>query len=189
VFQIEPAVDTGPLLGMVQTAIEPRETTGDLHDRLAELAAGLVIGVVDELEQGGTTRLVQDDTQATPAPRLTKSDAEIDWSADAVAIDRHVRAMQPWPNPFTFLHAGGEAARRLIIQSVEAGPACDGVGPGEVVVGGGIEGLVIGCGGGTVRVLRLQPEGRRPMDSDEFLRGTGRLEGARVGPISGPRAG
>lgn len=189
VFQIEPAVDTGPVLGMVETAIEPDETTGRLHDRLAELAVGLAVSVVDALDEGTTTRLVQDNTQATRAPRLKKSDAEIDWSADAVAIDRHVRAMLPWPNPFTFLHVGDEAARRLIIQSIEVGPACDGVEPGEVVVGGEEEGLVVGCGAGTVRVLRLQPEGRRSMDCDEFLRGIGRLEGARLGPFTGTEAG
>ena len=188
VFQIEPAVDTGPVLGVVQADIEPGETTGELHDRLAELAVGLSLVVVDELDAGTTTRLEQDDAKATRAPRLTKSDAEIDWSVDAVAIDRHIRAMLPWPNPFTFLHSDDQEPRRLIIQAVETGPACPGASPGEVVVGEGIEGLVVGCGDGTVRVLRLQPEGRRSMDCEAFLRGSGRLEGAHLGPIDGSRS-
>ena len=188
VFQIEPAVDTGPVLGMVDTHIEPSETTGELHDRLAELAVGLAIDVVDALDRGTTSPLVQDETLTSDAPRLKKADAEIDWTADLATVDRHVRAMLPWPNPFTFLHLSNQPPRRLIIQSVEAGPAGAGAGAGEVVVGEEIEGLVIGCGGGTVRVRRLQPEGRRSMDSDEFLRGMGGLEGARVGPISGPPA-
>lgn len=183
VFQIEPAVDTGPLLGMVRTEIGPGETTGGLHDRLSELAVSLATEVVDRLDAGTSSPLVQDDDGATLAPRLNKADAAIDWSVDAAAIDRHVRAMQPWPNPFTFLHGDESGPRRLIIQSVEPGPDVDGVEPGEVVVGEGIEGLVVGCGGGTVRVLGLQPEGRRMMDADEFLRGTGRIEGMGLGPV------
>jgi len=183
VFQIEPAVDTGPLLGVVRTEIGPRETTGGLHDRLSELAVGLASQVVDGLDAGTVNPLVQDEDGATPAPRLKKADAAIDWSADAVAVDRHVRAMQPWPNPFTFLHGGGSEPRRLIVQSVETGPNLEGVESGEVVAGSGVEGLLVGCGGGTVRVLELQPEGRRVMDADEFLRGIGRLEGLRLGPV------
>ena len=127
VFQIEPAVDTGPLLGVVRTEIGPRETTGGLHDRLSELAVGLASQVVDGLDAGTVNPLVQDEDGATPAPRLKKADAAIDWSADAVAVDRHVRAMQPWPNPFTFLHGGGSEPRRLIVQSVETGPDLEGV--------------------------------------------------------------
>lgn len=183
-FQIEPAVDTGPVLGMVEVEMSMTETTGELHDRLSELAVGLAGSVVDALDAGTAVPLVQDDSRATVAPRLRKSDAEIDWSGDAASIDRHVRAMRPWPNPFTFLHQGQQAARRLIVHAVEAGPDCSGASVGEVIVGEGIEGLVVGCGGGTVRILRLQPEGRRAMDSGEFLRGTGSLESARVGPIS-----
>jgi len=189
VFQIEPAVDTGPVLGMVDTPIEPGETTGELHDRLAELAVGLAIDAIDALEGGTTSPLAQDESHASAAPRLSKADAEIDWSGDSAAIDRHVRAMLPWPNPFTFLHLANQPPRRLIIQSVEAGPQCEGVGAGEVVVGEDIEGLVIGCGGGTVRVRRLQPEGRRSMESGEFLRGMGGLEGARLGPNSAAKTG
>ena len=189
VFQIEPAVDTGPVLGMLETGIEPAETTGDLHDRLSELAVGLAIEVIDSLDQGTSAPLVQDETDATSAPRLRKADAEIDWSGDSAAIDRHVRAMLPWPNPFTFLHQANQPPRRLIIQSVQAGPAWVPAAAGEVVVGEGIEGLVIACGGGTVRINRLQPEGRRSMESGEFLRGTGGLEGARFGPIPGSHSG
>ena len=100
-----------------------------------------------------------------------------------------VGASATWSDAHSDASSAGQSVRRLIIQSVEAGPACGGVVPGEVVVGEGIEGLVVGCGDGTVRVLRLQPEGRRSMDSTAFLRGNERLEGARVGPFSGSQDG
>lgn len=188
IFQIEPTVDTGPLLGTVCTTIADNETTGELHDRLAKLAAGLAVDVVERLASGTTQPLDQDDSLATRAPRLTKSDAAIDWSCDAATLDRHVRAMQPWPNPFTFLHATDAPPRRLIILAVEAGPRLDDIPPGTIVTDDDHDGLVIGCGGGTVRVTRLQPEGRRLMEAETFLRGTVLGPGAHLGPLGQPDA-
>ncbi len=185
IFQIEPAVDTGPLLGTVCTTISDDETSGELHDRLAQLAVDLAVDVVEQLASGTTRPLQQDDSLATRAPRLVKSDAEIDWSCDATTLDRHVRAMQPWPNPFTFLHTADAPPRRLIILAVETGPLLDDIPAGTVVSGSDQDGLVVGCGGGTVRVTRLQPEGRRSMEAETFLRGTVLDPATRLGPRSG----
>ena len=87
IFQIEPAVDTGPLLGTVCTTISDDETSGELHDRLAQLAVDLAVDVVEQLASGTTRPLQQDDSLATRAPRLVKSDAAIDWSCDATTLD------------------------------------------------------------------------------------------------------
>ena len=182
IFRIEPRVDTGPVLGRVTTRIGTRETSGDLHDRLALLAVDLAETVVDELAEGTARPQVQDEVLATRAPRLKKADAAVDWSVDAAAIDRRIRAMQPWPNPFTFLHSADEPPRRLIVVDVAAGPP-DVSGPPGLVLQAGESGIVVGCGDGSAVITRLQPEGRRVMDAGEFLRGTVVHNGDRMGPI------
>ena len=183
IFQIEPRGDTGPVLGSTATRIGPRETSGELHDRLALLAVDLAVTVIDGLADGTARPQVQDDVLATRAPRLKKSDAAIDWSVHAAAIDRRVRAMQPWPKPFTFLHSTDQPPRRLILVDVVAGPS-DVSGEPGLILETGESGLVVRCADGSAVITRLQPEGRRVMDVGEFLRGTEVREGDRLGPFN-----
>tara|TARA_B100000029_G_scaffold502634_1_gene578219 strand:+ start:1036 stop:2019 length:984 start_codon:yes stop_codon:yes gene_type:complete len=187
-FLIAPEVDSGPILGSVRRSISPSDTTGTLHDALAEDAAGLAVDVVDLAARTGfgNTLQSQDDANATLAPRLKKADAEIDWSVDGVSIDRHIRAMRPWPNPFTHLHIEGQKSKRLIVCQVEPCPGSRQETvkrvAGDIVSADPASGLLVACGDGLVRVLRVQPAGRREMDSDEFLRGAGEIAGGRLGP-------
>lgn len=182
VFQIEPRVDTGPVLGSVSTPILPRETSGELEQRLSELAAELTSRVLDELVDGRIVPLHQDESQATRAPRLTKADGAIDWDCEPAEVDRQVRAMQPWPRAFTFLLSSDSPPRRLIVIEVEPGDretAHDGD-PGRIVIAEAGR-LVVNARGGTVRLLTVQPEGRRAMSAEEFLRGAAIAKGDRLG--------
>ncbi|WP_437207276.1 methionyl-tRNA formyltransferase [Planctomicrobium sp. SH664] len=177
IFQIEPKLDAGPILGVVRTPIGPKETSGELHDRLAVLAADLTISVLDRMEQGTEERHFQDATLVTKAPKIPKEAGLIDWSLPAEKIGWHVRAMQPWPMAYTYLHLPARAPQRMLILDVDPlaetdhGLARGSYRPGEAILSK--EGdLLIKTGCGAVRVSRLQPAGKRAMQTSEFLRGT-----------------
>ncbi len=121
IFQIQPELDAGPILLAQKTPIGPKETAGELERRLAELAAPLVLQAVEGLEAGTIQPVPQDPSQVTRAPRLKKEHGRIDWSRPAEQIERHVRAMQPWPKAFSFLQRQGQT-ERLRVAILEAEP-------------------------------------------------------------------
>ncbi len=180
-FRIEPRLDAGPILGMTRTAIGDDETTGELEERLAEDAAVLTLQVLGELE-AGTAREQPQTEDATRAPKMRKEMGEIDWTQPAERIARHVRAMQPWPSPYTFLHQPGSPVSRVLILKTSPGEGdSESLQPGSIVADG--KTLQVQTGSGLLRVLRLQPAGKREMEAEEFLRGT-RLREARFGPVT-----
>lgn len=182
-FRIEPRLDAGPLLGVVRTPIGERETSGDLERRLAALAAPLTREVIDGLAAGTLRPLPQDPALVTRAPKLKKEQGRIDWSRSAAEIDRHVRAMQPWPMPSTFLHAPGRPPLRLLVLEVDpqAVPAPADLAPGAVVPSTPHQ-LFVRCADGAVEVRRLQPAGKRSMSAEEFLRGHAVTPACHFGP-------
>lgn len=185
IFRIEPRLDAGPILGMVSTPIGPKETTGELEERLAHLAPALTLNVIDQLEAGTAVESVQDVNRVTKAPRLRKEQGAIDWSQPSHQIERHIRAMQPWPKPFTFLHASEHRPMRLLILDVDPIDDCLGdMSPGELLAANEEAALIVRTGDGAVRVNRLQPAGKRPMSAEEFLRGHVIHQGDRFGPES-----
>jgi methionyl-tRNA formyltransferase len=172
IIQIEPQLDAGPMLGSVRTAIRPGETTGQLEERLAELAVPLTCRVIDEIVAGATTAVRQDPAQVTRVRKLTKQQGRIDWTQSAEQIERHVRAMQPWPGSFTELHQSTKPPLRLQILSVKVVPTDETstAQPGEVISVSASE-LTVRCDTGALRLVSLQPDGKRVMSIAEFLRG------------------
>lgn len=170
IFRIEPRLDAGPILGVVRTAIGDTETSGQLEARLAELAAPLTLDVVDRISAGIVEETPQDASQVTRAPRIRKALGAIDWSGSARDIERHVRAMQPWPNAFTFLRQPDGKALRLIVLAAQACESDSGGEPAGIVVADGGR-LVVSTGEGGIDILRLRPEGKGDMTAAEFLRG------------------
>ena len=171
-FQIGRGMDTGPILGVVETDVQPQETYGELLDRLAELAGPLAIDVCAAIAGGGVTPRPQDDSLATDAPKLTKDDGLIDWSQRPERVQGQVLATQPWPKPTTFWHRQPDEstlpnpARLGIVRVVPA----DGHGePGEVIDTN--KQIVVATGDGAVRVDRIQLAGKPPMRADAFLNG------------------
>jgi len=169
IIQIEPKMDAGPMLGVVRTPIRPDETTGQLEERLAELAIPVLSRVIDELVAGRCQSTPQDPAQVTRVRKLSKADGRIDWTKPAIEVERHVRGMQPWPGPFTELHQPGRSPRRLQILKSRVHSSQTGL-PGTVQPGKPLE-LLIHCGEGTLEVVELQPDGKRPMPAADFLRG------------------
>jgi len=173
VIEIVPELDAGPMLGIAELEILPDETAGELEVRLAALAPGLVLRVVNELEQGTVTRVPQDPAQVTYAPKLSKEMGLIDWSQPADRVQCQIRAMQPWPNPVSFLHQTGKPSKRVVIRRVSA--------LSKVPSGASAPGMVVhvdkstcrvSCGGGTcVDLVEIQPDGKRSLQIGEYLRG------------------
>lgn len=182
-FRIEPRLDAGPVLGVVSTPIGPRETSGELEHRLAELAAPLTLEVVAGLAAGKLTPQPQDPSRVSRAPKLKKERGLIDWSRTAREIDCHVRGMQPWPMPYTFLHAPDRRPLRLLVTDVDPRPlpAPTHLAPGEVVPAAPGQ-LLVRCADGAVELRHVQPAGKRSMTADEFLRGHAVSPACRFGP-------
>ena len=184
IFQIEPKLDAGMMLGHAATEIGPLETSGELLTRLAELAVPLTLEVITALEQGTAQGTLQDPAAVTLAPRMTKDMGLVDWSKPAEQIGWHIRAMQPWPMPFTFLHQPGKPPLRLLALAVKpAGDAVTASPPGTVAAA--TDGrLLVNAGDRQVELLEVQPAGKRRMAASEFLRGHAVRPGDRLGPES-----
>lgn len=168
VIRMTPRVDAGGMLSFARTPIGPDETAGELEDRLAVLGAPLVLDAIAALVAGTATILPQDPAAVTKAPKLKKEDGRIDWERPAQEIHDLVRAMQPWPIASTLWDRGGGPPVRLIVHEtrVEAGQGE----PGRVIEAAG-DRLIVAAGGGAVRLIRVQLEGKKAMGAEEFLRG------------------
>jgi methionyl-tRNA formyltransferase len=173
IIEIVQKLDAGPMLGAVSTAIRPEETTGQLEQRLAEIAVPLTQRVISEIANGTARRVPQDEALVTHVRKLSKGDGLVPWAKSAVEVERHVRGMQPWPGPFSHLHQSDKPPLRLQILSVklveEASVTADHV-PGRVIEVTGND-FVVQCGHGAIRMVTIQPDGKRAMPASDFLRG------------------
>jgi len=170
IMQMAEGLDTGPVFALEQTDIGARETAGELHDRLAELGADLLIRSVDPILNGVLAAIPQNEAAATYAGRISKAEALIDWSQSASEIDQQIRAYNPWPVAETLLD--GERMRCwravTIADSVSSGL------PGDTgrVAAVTEDGLDVHTGHGMLRIVELQMPGRRRMTAAAFARGT-----------------
>ncbi len=173
VIHMTPRLDGGPILTTRETSILKHETAGQLEQRLATLGVDATLEAVDLLRSwDGETTIgkQQDPSLVSKAPRLKKSDGEIDWSRPASEIDCHVRGMQPWPIAFTHftVHPDKPPVRLAIKQIRITTGASGGHRPGELVDG---DEFLMATGDNLVEIMQLQPAGKREMTGKEFLRG------------------
>ena len=167
IIRLAQRMDAGAVLGMSSVPIGAVETAGELHDRLAEDGARLMLRVVDDLAAGRAVETPQDESLATSAPKLSRETALVDWSQSADMIARQIRGLSPWPGCRVRLleSDGGEIARLTLLRAKAIGNAD--ISPGAIDDHGHI-----GAGNGTaIEVLDLQPEGKRPMTLADFRNG------------------
>lgn len=179
-IEIVPQLDAGPVVGVVSTPIGPQETAGELEERLAELAAPLTVSFLDQLQRGSVERVPQDESLVTLAPKMSKEMGQVPWHKRAEEINWHVRAMQPWPNPFTLLHQEGRPPRRLVIRQVAPVTQSSQHPPGTVIAVDKQQ-ILVQSGTTGVSIIQIQPEGKKPMAAAEFLRGNRLVVGDRFG--------
>jgi methionyl-tRNA formyltransferase len=176
IMRVITEMDAGPTFAVASVPIPPDATSGEMENTLAHLGAQLLLPVVDDLAMGRAVETPQDDTRATHAAKVTKAEGAIDWREPAAAVHNKVRGLQPWPLASTHLAGVRLVLRRTALVRGGPGP------PGTVVRADGDE-LIVACGGETaLRILEIQPEGRRTMTAREFLAGRGAAEGDRFEP-------
>lgn len=169
IMSMDAGIDTGPVYATRRLAISPTDTTPLLSERLAEHGASLLLEVLAHLAEGTIQAVAQDGSLATYAPRLTRDDGVVDWAAlTATQVDRHVRAMLPWPG--TSAELGGQRVRVIAGEVAEAGGHDPGSDPGSVVRLHG-EAADVATADGVYRVAMVQPPGGRPMSAAAYLRG------------------
>ena len=158
-------MDTGDILMQSEVVIEPKDTAGSLHDRLAEEGAKLLVETLHLLKKGKVIPRAQDDSQASLAPMLVKEDGEIDWNEEAKKICCRIRGLDPWPGGFTLWQG-----KRLKLFGCQPLAKATEAKPGTVIAANE-GGLQIASGKGAVLIETLQLEGRRSLPVADFLRG------------------
>jgi methionyl-tRNA formyltransferase len=169
-FRIVQELDAGPTFGVMTETIRPRDTAGDLLDRLAHEGAGLLVATLDGIADGSLVALPQPADDVSLAPKITVDDARVDWRLPAAAIDRQVRACTPAPGAWTTY-----AGERLKLGPLA--PADGQLPPGEIVAGKTV--VVVGTGTAAVRLGEVQAVGKRPMPAADWARGQ-RLAGGEA---------
>lgn len=162
IMRMDAGLDTGPVCLQAYAPIGPDDTAGSMTERLAELGAQTVVEALDRLESGELVETQQSESEATYASKVDADRAHIDWSAPATAIERSVRAFDPWPGAWTSWRG-----KRLKVFRV------------AVTAGTGVPGTlvaidpdpVVATGDGTVTLISVQPPGRRRMSGAAWSRG------------------
>ncbi len=162
IMQMDEGLDTGPVVLSANLPITSDSTAGTLHDALAALGARLIVDALDGVALGRLTAVAQPADGATYAKKLTREEGRLDWGETAEALERKIRALNPWPGTW-FEHEG--ARIRVLAAELRADPSQ--AAPGTVLDAA----PVIACGSGALRLIRLQRAGRAAMDAGDFLRG------------------
>lgn len=157
--QMELSLDTGPVFHTLTTPIAPDETGGSLHDRLMALSAQCAVETLAML--GTATPVPQPDTGDTYAHKISKADGQVDWAQEAVAIDRRVRAMSPWPGGWVPWNKGPLKLKRLRLAEGSGAP-------GEIL---STNPLIVAAGAGALELVEVQAPGRRAVSGADFCNG------------------
>src|SRR5262245_17024452 len=187
IIRMSAGLDAGDMLARAAIPIGD-ETAGELEAKLAPIGARLARETILRMKVGPITGDKQDPKLVTKAPKLTKEMGLIDWSNSAVQICRQVRAMQPWPTAYTYLHQAGKRPMRCIITRCGRAGACPS-GSGHPAPGTWSQmNSHFGAFTGNnqfLEILELQPAGKKRMTAGEFLRGHPLKDGDRFGPETG----
>ncbi len=176
VMRMDEGLDTGPILSQIKLPIFKDETAGHLHDRLALLAGDVIIKTLIDMAGNQIKEIPQNDSLATYAPKIERSDSLIDWKQQAGKISALIRALDPKPGAFT-LFRGKEI--KLFSSRVADDDRLDVV-PGRVVRHGG-KGLLVETAQGRIEIREMQYSGKKKLSATDFLRGFSLPEGSILG--------
>ncbi|MBQ4859808.1 methionyl-tRNA formyltransferase [Pseudoalteromonas sp. MMG007] len=163
IMQMDEGLDTGDMLHISRCAINADETSASLYTKLAELGPDALIETVNKLAKGELVAEPQNDELANYAKKLSKDEANIDWSMDAAQIERNIRSFNPWPVCFTQM--GEQTVKIYQAQVVEQ------TGSAGQVLSSDKTGVIVACGKHAICITQLQPQGKKPMAISDFLNG------------------
>lgn len=173
VMRMEEGLDTGPVCLAETIAIGPDETAQELHDALAAAGASLIVRAMEKLANDGLVATPQAGEGVTYAAKIDKAEARIDFSAPATEVHNKIRGLSPFPGAWFEIEANGKRERVKALKSQLA----EGAGqPGQVL--SSQKELVIACGEGAVKLVKVQRAGKKPCAAEEFLRGFALGEGS-----------
>lgn len=176
---MEKGLDTGDIICQSKVTLEKEETGGSLFDKLAKEGASLLIKTLEELQNHTATRTKQDDSQSSYAKMLTKDMGKIDFSKDAEVLERLIRGLNPWPSAFTSINDKMLKIYQADIVSEEE------IDSKEYSVGEIIsvdkKSFTVRCKNGALRIMNLQLEGKKRMDTSAFLLGYEIKVGMKLG--------
>lgn len=161
------ALDAGDIILAESIPIAADETGSSLHDRLAELAAPVMASALEHLAAGTAPRIPQDVAASCYISKLDRDHGRIDWTQDAAAIERRIRAYDPWPGTYTLATEDGRPKRLKIFPPATV--VDQSLTPGEIVISENQ--LIVGCGTAALQLGTVQPEGTRKMSATDYLRG------------------
>ena len=172
-FFLREKVDTGNMILQKRIDVGPNETAGDLHDRLAELGADAVVETIRMIEDGSAVAVPQDNSLATPAPKISKEDCRIDWRRSASEVHNQIRALSPYPGAWTMY----DGIRHKILRTrlTESDHNAE---PGTIVDSSGR--LEVACQEGGLEILELQREGKRRVAAQDYVNGYNVTPGDRL---------
>jgi len=155
-------MDTGDMILKKSTPVTESDTAGVLHDRLAIIGAELLLETLDAIKEGTAPRQAQNDSEATYASQLTKEMGNIDWNKSADEVINLIRGLDPWPSAYSF----ADGKRFKIFTSKKEDRSGE---AGKVLEVG--NGVLVACGEGSIRIFEIQPENKKRMKVEDFLRG------------------
>jgi len=170
VIELTRELDAGDIIMQEKEPLSPYDTAGMLHDRLAVRGASLLLKAVNALADGTAERTPQDPEQVSYAPSLSPEDERLDWTLSPLELYNRVRGLNPWPGAYTIFR--GRRIKVWLAAKPEEGQTVSTAQPPGTVIYVGDDSLAVAAGkGGVLKILELQPEGKRKMDAGSFCCG------------------
>jgi methionyl-tRNA formyltransferase len=165
IMQMEEGLDTGPMLAMQRIPIAPNDTTGSLHDKLADLGGAMIVDAIHKLQNDSTIATPQPEAGANYAGKITKEEAALDFTQSAEKLARKIRAFNPFPGTSALFNGV-----QIKLWAAQALPSADAK-PGQILAASAHDGVIVACGTGTLRLTELQKPGGKRLPAAEFLKG------------------
>ena len=175
IMYMDEGMDTGDMIASMQMPIFDNYNVGDVYEKLSDMGAELLLQSLHDMEAGVARRTPQNHAIATYAPLLKKEHEEIHWEKTAEEVHNHIRGMYPFPTVHTMY--GG---KRLKVGASAVGAETGSGTPGEVLAVDKENGVLVACGKGSVWLKLVQPEGKKMMSAQDFIRGYGIKPGDRL---------
>lgn len=187
IITLSQKMDAGDILAQSETSIDPLETAGEVHDRLARLAAPLLLETIDRIGNGTATYTPQDNSKATLAPKLKKTDGYLDFSDTATAVKDRIRGFWPWPGASAVYQSrhNGKSERVILAKARAAEKTM----PENLNPGTFDENLKVACGRGALEILELKPSGGSLMQFQSFVNGRGTRPGDFLSTVEKKNSG